>query len=323
MYLKKKFTILQQIIINATNNIKVKSNKGWCVALSGGTDSLALTAVASKVYPTTALIVDHGIYPNSNKIAKIAYKQAINLGCVKVKLLKVKIKNYFGGIEAAAREVRYKVLQSACKGLPVLLAHTLDDQAETVLLGLGRGSGTRSIAGMKAHDPPWHRPLIGVRRILTKSICIELNLIPWEDPHNYESRFARSKLRHRVFPSMKEILGGGVSEALARTAVILREDTYTLDLLAKLIITSIHHNNDKINVTKLRYLPDSLRLRIIRNWLLASGACDLNYNQVKSVDQLITCWHGQDNIAIGSGLRKHRFFIKRYKNTLIVHIKTV
>ncbi len=137
-----------------------------------------------------------------------------------------------GGPEAAARAARYAVLEAARGDAPVLLAHTLDDQAETVLLGLGRGSGARSIAGMRVGDPPWYRPLLAERRSLTHAACAELGLTPWDDPHNTDRRFTRVRLRTEVLPLLEDVLGGGVAEALARTAAALREDTDALDDLA-------------------------------------------------------------------------------------------
>ena len=131
----------------------------WCVALSGGPDSLALTAAAARVLPTTALIVDHGLQPGSRAVAESAADQAIELGCVGARILSVAV-GTAGGPEAAARTARYTALDDARAGAPVLIGHTLDDQAETVLLGLGRGSGPRSIAGIRPYDPPWCRPLL-------------------------------------------------------------------------------------------------------------------------------------------------------------------
>ncbi|MGC2346279.1 MAG: ATP-binding protein, partial [Mycobacterium sp.] len=133
----------------------------WCVALSGGPDSLALTAVAATMLPTTALIVDHGLQSGSAAVAAAAQRQARYLGCVDAQILCVQVSGE-GGPEAAARTARYGALGAARRDGPVLLAHTLDDQAETALLGLGRGSGARSIAGMRPYDPPWCRPLLGV-----------------------------------------------------------------------------------------------------------------------------------------------------------------
>src|SRR5690606_30570629 len=135
----------------------------WCVALSGGADSLALTAMAAELKPTTALIVDHQLQCGSAEVAQTARRQALQLGCVAPRILRVQVGSA-GGPEAAARTARYEALSTARGEAPVLLGHTLDDQAETVLLGLGRGSGPRSIAGMRPHDPPWYRPLLGVRR---------------------------------------------------------------------------------------------------------------------------------------------------------------
>ena len=176
------------------------------------------------------VIVDHGLQPDSAAVAETARAQAVALGCVDAQVLCVQVGND-GGPEAAARAARYAAL-GAYRGGPVLLAHTLDDQAETVLLGLGRGSGARSIAGMRPYDPPWCRPLLGVRRTTTHAACGELGLTAWQDPHNSDRRFTRSRLRLEVLPLLEDVLGGGVAEALARTATALREDTELIDALA-------------------------------------------------------------------------------------------
>ena len=104
-----------------------------------------------------------------------------------------------GGLEAAARRARYGALRAARPhpDSPVLLGHTLDDQAETVLLGLGRGSGARSLAGMRTWDPPWLRPLLGLRRADTAAACRSQGLTFWDDPHNVDPRFTRVRLRQR------------------------------------------------------------------------------------------------------------------------------
>src|SRR5580693_10235261 len=202
----------------------------WCVALSGGPDSLALTGVAAALLPTTAVIVDHGLQAGSAAIASAAQRQAEELGCVDAQILCVQV-GADGGPEAAARSARYRALADARRDRPVLLAHTLDDQAETVLLGLGRGSGARSIAGMRRYDPPWCRPLLGARREVTHAACAELGLNVWHDPHNTDRRFTRSRLRLEVLPLLEDVLGGGVAEALARTATALRGDTELIDSL--------------------------------------------------------------------------------------------
>lgn len=281
----------------------------WCVALSGGPDSLALTAVAAGLHPTTALIVDHRLQPGSAEVAATAQEQALSLGCVAAQVITVDVGSE-GGPEAAARTARYRALDDAREGKPVLLGHTLDDQAETVLLGLGRGSGPRSIAGMRPYDPPWGRPLLGVRRALTRAVCEALSLQAWQDPHNLDPRYTRVRLRTEVLPLLEDVLGGGVAEALARTAAALREDTDTLDALAA---DAVAPGAADLDVAALATLPDALRRRAIRGWLLASGARDLTDKHLRAVDALITDWHGQGGVAVPGGLTRERLFVARDK----------
>ncbi|MDH6196386.1 tRNA(Ile)-lysidine synthase [Mycobacterium frederiksbergense] len=294
----------------------------WCVALSGGPDSLALTAVAAGLRPTTALIVDHGLQTGSREVAEVAREQACAVGCVAAQVISVVV-GRDGGPEAAARQARYTALEQARDGAPVLLGHTLDDQAETVLLGLGRGSGARSIAGMRPHDPPWHRPLLDVRRALTQAACDELGLTPWQDPHNAERRFTRARLRHEVLPLLEEVLGGGVAEALARTAIALREDTETLDEMARIHLAGALTADGRLDIGRLGELPDAVRRRVIRAWLLAGGGCDLTDIQIRAVDRLVTAWRGQGGVAVGSGLRKQRLFAVRRDGALTLRTEPV
>ncbi len=285
----------------------------WCVALSGGPDSLALTAVAAQLRPTTALIVDHSLQPDSAAVAETARAQAVALGCVDAQVLRVHVGND-GGPEAAARAARYAALGAYRDG-PVLLAHTLDDQAETVLLGLGRGSGVRSIAGMRPHDPPWCRPLLGVRRTATHAACRELGLTVWQDPHNADRRFTRTRLRLEVLPLLEDVLGGGVAEALARTAAALREDTELLDTLAAQALPEVKSGSG-LQARTLAALPDPVRRRVIRGWLLAGGATGLTDKQIRGVDALVTAWRGQGGVAVGSSLRGERLIAGRRDGVL-------
>lgn len=281
----------------------------WCVALSGGADSLALTAASAALRPTTALIVDHGLQPGSDAVAERARAEALGLGCVAAQVLCVTVGSV-GGPEAAARGARYAALDGARAGAPVLLAHTLDDQAETVLLGLGRGSGPRSIAGMRAHDPPWGRPLLGVRRALTRAVCDELGLTPWEDPHNADDRFTRVRLRRDVLPLLEDVLAGGVAEALARTAAAVREDLDALDTQATEGLEGLA-GDGTLAVAELGRFPVALRRRIVRGWLIAGGATGLTDKQIRAVDALVTDWRGQGGVAVPSALREERLFAVR------------
>jgi tRNA(Ile)-lysidine synthase len=285
----------------------------WCVALSGGPDSLALTAVAAPLRPTTALIVDHGLQSDSAAVAETARAQAVALGCVDAQVLCVRVGNE-GGPEAAARAARYAALGAYREG-PVLLAHTLDDQAETVLLGLGRGSGARSIAGMRPYDPPWARPLLGVRRAVTHAACQDLGLTAWQDPQNTDRRFTRTRLRQEVLPLLEEVLGGGVAEALARTAMALREDTELIDTLAAQALPDVTAGAG-LQTQALAALPDVIRRRVIRGWLLAGGATGLTDKQIRGVDTLVTAWRGQGGVAVGSTLRGQRLIAGRRDGVL-------
>ncbi|HSS24323.1 MAG TPA: tRNA lysidine(34) synthetase TilS [Mycobacterium sp.] len=292
----------------------------WCVALSGGPDSLALTAVAAPLRPTTALIVDHGLQPGSAAVAETARTQAVALGCVDAQVLCVNVGND-GGPEAAARTARYAALGAYRDG-PVLLAHTLDDQAETVLLGLGRGSGARSIAGMRPHDPPWCRPLLGVRRAVTHAACRELGLTAWQDPHNTDRHFTRTRLRLEVLPLLEDVLGGGVAEALARTATALREDNELIDSLAAQALPEVTAGRG-LQTRALAALPDPVRRRVIRGWLLTGGATGLTDKQIRGVDKLVTAWRGQGGVAVGSPLRGERLIAGRHDGVLTLRREPV
>lgn len=293
----------------------------WCVGLSGGADSLALTAVAAALKPTTALIVDHGLQPGSAEVAATAAAQARKLGCVDAQVISVQV-GTDGGPEAAARTARYDALDAARGGAPVLLAHTLDDQAETVLLGLGRGSGPRSIAGMQVWDPPWGRPLLAVRRADTVAACAELGLTPWQDPHNTDPRYTRVRLRTEVLPLLEDVLAGGVAPALARTAAALREDNDALDALAAGHLAALR-TGDGLTVAGLEDLPVALRRRVIRGWLLGVGATELTDVQLRAVDALVGDWHGQGGAAVSSSLRYQRLVVTRRAGLLTAAARPV
>ena len=221
------------------------------VACSGGADSLALAAAARVVgarrgLSVRAVVVDHGLQPGSDEVAARVVSQLAQgvadvsmtairpqLAPMEVAVVAVRVEAVGEGVEAAARRARYQALESAAApGELVLLGHTLDDQAETVLLGLARGSGTRSLAGMPARRGPFVRPLLGLRRATTRAACADFGLEPWEDPHNEAPGFARARVRHRVLPVLEAELGPGIAEALARTAALARADADLLDELA-------------------------------------------------------------------------------------------
>jgi tRNA(Ile)-lysidine synthase len=271
------------------------------VAVSGGADSLALAEAAAHEghklgLRVRALVVDHDLQPGSAGIAEAAADTARRLGVDEAEVLTVEVTGP-GGVEAAARRARYSALSGKGRDL-VLLGHTRDDQAETVLLGLGRGSGPRSIAGMKPLDPPWGRPLLDVPRSMTGAACAALGVEPWEDPFNADPRFTRVRLRTEVLPLLEDVLSGGVSAALARTAAQLREDLETLDTLAG----HLRGEGETLDAKALEPVPPALRRRVLRRWLIDGGACDLSDAHLRSVDALIGEWHGQGGVWLPGSL---------------------
>ncbi|QKV77628.1 tRNA lysidine(34) synthetase TilS [Amycolatopsis sp. Hca4] len=277
-----------------------------CVAVSGGADSLALAEAVAYVghhrgHVVRALVVDHGLQEGSAKVAADAAAAAKALGVDEAEVREVAVAGK-GGPEAAARKARYRAL--AGHGL-VLLGHTLDDQAETVLLGLGRGSGPRSVAGMRPHDPPWGRPLLAVGRATTRAACAELGVEPWEDPHNAEPRFTRVRLRTEVLPLLEDVLNGGVAAALARTAAQLREDNEALDTVADLIFTRAG-GPEGLEIGVFATEPPAIRRRVIRRWLLQSGVRELTDAHLRAVDGLVARWRGQGGVWLPGNLEASR-----------------
>ncbi|MEU8631633.1 tRNA lysidine(34) synthetase TilS [Amycolatopsis sp. NPDC048633] len=277
-----------------------------CVAVSGGADSLALAEATAYVghhrgHRVRALVVDHGLQEGSAKIARDAAAAAKSLGADEAEVRRTDVTGP-GGPEAAARKARYRAL--AGHDL-VLLGHTLDDQAETVLLGLGRGSGPRSVAGMRPHDPPWGRPLLAVPRATTRAACAELGVEPWDDPHNAEARFTRVRLRTEVLPLLEDVLNGGVAGALARTAAQLREDSEALDTMADMIFTRAG-GSEGLDVGVLTAEPAAIRRRVIRRWLLQSGVRELTDAHLRAVDDLVARWRGQGGVWLPGNLEARR-----------------
>ncbi|OZD70628.1 tRNA lysidine(34) synthetase TilS [Rhodococcus sp. 05-340-1] len=288
------------------------------VALSGGADSLALTAATVAEAPNVrALIVDHGLQAGSAEVASIAAARALEFGVDDARVLTVQVTGS-GGMEAAARRARYDALNRARGDASVLVAHTLDDQAETVLLGLGRGSGPRSIAGMAAFDAPWGRPLLGVRRSVTRAACVELGVEPFEDPHNTDTDFTRVRLRHEVLPLLEDVLGGGVAAALARTAEQLREDGRVLDAMAESVVDA---DSPDLAVAALDPLDPAVRRRVLRRWLLGRGVTSLTDRQIRAVDALVGRWTGQGGVALPGGTPDARLVCSRRHGRLSVGLE--
>ena len=282
-----------------------------CAAVSGGADSLALAAALAWVGPKLglragAITVDHALQEGSAERAAAVVDQCVALGLAPAVSATVQV-GRGGGPEAAARKARYDALSEVAsreQSAAVVLAHTLDDQAETVLLGLARGSGARSLAGMRpletARGLLLLRPLLGVRRTTTVAACAAMNLVPWDDPHNADRRYSRVRVRLDALPALETAVGPGIAESLARTADLLRADADALDELAV--------EATSLAVDDLQALLPAVRRRVLRAAAVAAGAADgeLAAVHVTELDRLVTDWHGQRPVSLPGGLVAER-----------------
>jgi tRNA(Ile)-lysidine synthase len=278
------------------------------VALSGGPDSLALAAAVAFEAPRAgiaagAVIVDHGLQDGSDAVAARAAEQAVALGLAPVRVERVAV-GTDGGPEAAARDARYAALGRAAReesATAVLLGHTLDDQAETVLLGLARGSGAASLQGMAPIAGLWRRPLLAIRRAITVQACADAGLEPWNDPHNDDPAYARVRVRRTVMPLLEAELGPGVAEALARTAEQLREDNAALDAFAEEVAEDLADHAEAgltLPVPALAANPPALRQRLVRLAVRSEFGLSLSRAQTLEVCRLVTEWHGQAGVDL-------------------------
>ncbi len=290
-------------------------------ACSGGADSVALAAALAFEAPRAGLQagivhVDHGLAADSAIVAAAVEGLAKELGVDVVEVVRVDSTAAPGGSgpEAHARDARYEALAAAAekhRAQLVLLGHTLDDQAETVLLGLARGSGARSLAGMAPTRGVFARPLLGVRRAQTRRCCEALHLAIWDDPSNDDPRFARNRVRARALPVLEAELGPGVAEALARTASSLRADADALDDLAASEFTrlaTVDEGTVTVPTDALAALPAAVRRRVLLRAALAAGipAGSLASVHVGAMDELVTSWHGQGAVALPEGFAATR-----------------
>ncbi|MBF9073558.1 tRNA lysidine(34) synthetase TilS [Streptacidiphilus fuscans] len=287
------------------------------VACSGGADSMALAAAtvfeAAKLgVRAGAVTVDHGLQSGSTTRAlEVAARlRALGLDPVDALGVNVPASRGHGGPEAAARDARYAALAAAAErhgASAVLLGHTRDDQAETVLLGLARGSGTRSLSGMPAVTGRYRRPFLELERATTREACTVLDLPVWDDPHNIDPAYARARVRHEVLPVLEKHLGGGVVDALARTARLFRDDADALDVWAAQVETEVTHP-DGLDAPRLAELPAAVRRRVLRRAALDAGAPggELFARHVEAMDLLVTSWRGQGPVHLPGNVRMRR-----------------
>ncbi len=284
------------------------------VACSGGADSLALLAATvfesrRAEHCVVAVTVDHGLQTGSHEHAEAVVDQMRTLGVSQGRAVSVSV-GTAGGPEAAARAARYAALDALADeydAVAILLGHTRDDQAETVLLGLARGSGARSLSGMARRLGRYRRPLLDLSRDDTVAACRAEQIVPWDDPHNLDATFTRVRVRHDVLPVLEKELGPGVAEALARTANLLRDDADALDALAEQAFAGAKVS-DGLSVAALEAQPKAVRSRVLRRAALDAGcpSSELFLVHVDALDQLVTQWRGQVGVDLPGHVRATR-----------------
>lgn len=268
------------------------------VGLSGGADSLALcAAMIAEGHDVIALCVDHGLQDGSREQAEKAAWQAESLGA-RARVLVVRVPEEAGNsLEAVARQARYQAMSAAAhedgasrrggRSLEIAVAHTADDQAETLLLGALRGR----VAGMPeravVEGARVVRPFLQVRRADTEGACAELGLEVWQDPQNADTDFRRVALRREIIPELSRVIGGDAVPALAQAAMDTARDEEYLATAAT------------ADCAELAALPEPRRRRAIAAWLIERGV-KVTREGVGGIGKLCTNWHGQGPVAVSS-----------------------
>lgn len=303
-------TPLYQIRLAVRSELEdIAAGDSVLVAASGGADSSALAAALlleckTKSIKVIALIIDHGLQKNSADVTHETKRTLTKIGYENIEIRRVTVE-ITDGLEASARRARYQALNDVANShnaVAVFLGHTKDDQAETVLLGLARGSGSRSLSGMAARVDRYRRPLLSITRAQTEAACEEAGIKFWQDPHNQSMEFTRVRVREVVLPTMEKEIGPGISDALARSAKLLRDDADALDYLSDEIFSKLEPAS--LDISKLESQPRAIRTRILRKAIYLAGAPQgsLSAEHIEPVEALITAWKGQGPISLPGGV---------------------
>lgn len=303
-------TPLYQIRLAVRSELEdIAAGDSVLVAASGGADSSALAAALlleckTKSIKVIALIIDHGLQKNSADVTHETKRTLTKIGYENIEIRRVSVE-ITDGLEASARRARYQALNDVANShnaVAVFLGHTKDDQAETVLLGLARGSGSRSLSGMAARVDRYRRPLLSITRAQTEAACEEAGIKFWQDPHNQSMEFTRVRVREVVLPTMEKEIGPGISDALARSAKLLRDDADALDYLSDEIFSKLEPAS--LEISKLESQPRAIRTRVLRKAIYLAGAPQgsLSAEHIEPVEALITAWKGQGPISLPGGV---------------------
>jgi tRNA(Ile)-lysidine synthase len=306
-----------------------QSSSNIYLGVSGGVDSLALTCVAvtalraevaSGAVKLHVIVVDHQLQSGSSTVAATAADAVRKLGVEDVQVVKVTVASpggETGNLEARAREARFAAFEEVMVGSPILLlGHTRDDQAETVLLGLARGSGTSAVKGMKQVDQrdgyTICRPLLNLTRADTEEICRAAGVEFWTDPTNAGDPGdpMRSQLRRNVLPPLEHLFPG-IRANLTRTAELAQADVDYLSAQALGALKKCEvdvagdRSKNELDLAELRKVPDALRWRVIKMWIAQSeqlltpnGAKSVPFERIKEIDDKLVKINGSGGLTV-------------------------
>ncbi len=301
----------------------VKQNPTYLVGLSGGGDSLALAWALSVEAPKLgvqvgAIIVNHQLQVESATVTARAIEQAEELGLAPIRVAELKIEGSHD-LESRARDARYAAFNDAIReteAAGIVLAHTLDDQAETFLIGLSRGSGPSSLKGMSRRDKNFHRPLLDLKKSTLRQALMDAGKDWWEDPANSDQRFTRVRVRENVLPILERELGPGIHEALARTAELFRIDSESLDSTASEWVDRFSSKNPNgsltVPVDDLIKLDRALRSRALRFLVVSVSGRSPSYAQTQLMLGLLDQWKGQSPLDLSGAI------VERKGNLILV-----
>jgi tRNA(Ile)-lysidine synthase len=300
---------------NAVNNLlkDFEPADNILVACSGGADSLALAWTSQVVTKRISLnliavIIDHQLIKESSQVAQEAKKKCEDFGIEKVVIKQILVKDDNDGLEAAARKSRYEAFEELVNEFnakAVLLAHTQDDQAETMLMRLTRGSGAKSLSAMKEVSGKYLRPFLHIRKQVLVDALEKENISYWQDPANTNYKFLRAKVRHELMPKLIEVLGDSAIDSLDRTSELLKEDNEALESIA---LESYEKLNKELKVQDLEKLAAAIRKRVIKIAALDSGVTPgpFSFEHIEAIDALVTNWRGQGNVDLPGFIQASR-----------------
>lgn len=302
---------LQNAVNHLLKNFEPADN--ILVACSGGADSLALAWTSQVVAKRLGLnlicvIIDHQLIKESAQVALEAKIKCENFGIEKVVIKQIEVKENKEGLEAAARKARYEAFEQLAiefDAKAVLLAHTQDDQAETMLMRLTRGSGAKSLSAMKEVSGKYLRPFLHIRKFELVNALEKEGITYWQDPANTDYKFLRAKVRHELMPKLIEVLGQSAIESLDKTSDLLKEDNDALDLIAQ---ENYEKLNRELKVENLEEYPAAIRKRIIKIAALEAGVISgpFSYEHIEAIDALVTNWRGQGNVDLPGFIQASR-----------------